>query len=312
MLIVLSFYFLIVWLVFFKFKLLSWSRGWKSVVYGIAITIALVVVGALQHYTPGSSIAVVQTDSQLIYPAVSGRVVSVAVHNTQSVNSGDILFQIDPAPFQYQVDKFTAVVTLDAIKLDDMQTLVSKEAASRRQIDKAQAELDQSRAQLADARYQLQQSQVRAPADGVIVGATLEVGQYVGPNQGVLNFFGAQGHWILAGVKQNGLVRIAPGQPVSVTFASSPGEIYSSTVALVPGDSIAGQVSVEDVGDPFAAVKQAGNVYPVRVNFPEDADPGLRRGGAIASATFFTDEGNPINALAKILQWISTWLAYIF
>jgi RND family efflux transporter MFP subunit len=312
MLIVLSLYFLIVWLVFIKLKLLPWSRGWKTLVYSIAVTVALVVVGALQHYTPASSIAVVQTDSQQIYPAVSGRVVSVAVQNTQSVRSGEILFEIDPAPFQYQVDKFTAVVTLAEIKLDDMQTLVRKEAASRRQIDRAQAELDQARAELADARYNMEQAQVRAPADGTVMGATLEIGQYVGPSQGVLNFISADGHWIIAGVKQNGLVRIAPGQPVSITFASSPGEIYSSTVALVPTDSVAGQMSVEDVNDPFAAVKQAGNIYPVRVNFPEAADPSLRRGGAIAAATFFTDEGNPINALAKILQWISTWLAYIF
>jgi RND family efflux transporter MFP subunit len=298
--------------VFIKFKLLPWSRGWKTLVYGIAITVALVVIGALQHYTPSSSIAVVQANAQQIYPAVSGRVISVKVEDTQPVVAGEVLFEIDPAPLQYQVDKFTAVVKLAEIKLDDMQTLVSRDAASRRQIDRAQAELDQARAELADAHYNLEQAQVRAPADGAVFGAVLETGQYVGPSQGVLNFISSGGHWIVAGVKQNGLVRIAPGQSVWVTFASSPGEIYSSTVALVTRDSIAGIVSAEDVSDPFAAVKQAGNVYPVRVNYPVDADSSLRRGGTIASVTFFTDEGNPINALAKILLWISTWLAYIF
>jgi multidrug resistance efflux pump len=312
MLIVLSLYFLVVWLVFIKFKLLPWSRGWKTLVYGIAVTVALVVVGALQHYTPASSMAVVQADAQQIYPVVSGRVVSVGVKNTQAVAAGEILFEIDPAPFQYQVDKYTAVLKLAEIKLDDMRTLVSREAASRREIDKAEAERDQATAELADAIYQLENARVRAPADGTIFGAALEIGQYVASRQGVLNFIGLEGHWIVAGVKQNGLVRIAPGQPVSVTFASSPGEIYSSTVALVPTDSVSGLVSAEDVGDPLAAVRQASNIYPVRVNFPADADPQLRRGGSLASATFFTDEGNPINALAKILQWVSTWLAYIF
>jgi RND family efflux transporter MFP subunit len=312
MLIVLSLYFLVVWLVFIKFELLPWSRGWKTLVYGIAVTVALVVVGALQHYTPASSMAVVQADAQQIYPVVSGRVVSVGVKNTQAVVAGEVLFEIDPAPFQYQVDKYTAVLKLAEIKLDDMRTLVSREAASRREIDKAEAERDQATAELADAIYQLKNARVRAPADGTIFGAALEIGQYVASSQGVLNFIGLEGHWIVAGVKQNGLVRIAPGQPVSITFASSPGEIYSSTVALVPTDSIAGLVAAEDVSDPLAAVRQASNIYPVRVNFPTGADPQLRRGGSLASATFFTDEGNPINALAKILQWVSTWLAYIF
>jgi RND family efflux transporter MFP subunit len=312
MLIVLSLYFLVVWLVFIKFELLPWSRGWKTLVYGIAVTVALVVVGALQHYTPASSMAVVQADAQQIYPVVSGRVVSVGVKNTQAVVAGEVLFEIDPAPFQYQVDKYTAVLKLAEIKLDDVRTLVSREAASRREIDKAEAERDQATAELADAIYQLKNARVRAPADGTIFGAALEIGQYVVSSQGVLNFIGLEGHWIVAGVKQNGLVRIAPGQPVSITFASSPGEIYSSTVALVPTDSIAGLVAAEDVSDPLAAVRQASNIYPVRVNFPTGADPQLRRGGSLASATFFTDEGNPINALAKILQWVSTWLAYIF
>jgi hypothetical protein len=47
MAIVLALYALIVWLIFFKFKLLPWNRVWKSVVYGIAAAVALFVVGAL-------------------------------------------------------------------------------------------------------------------------------------------------------------------------------------------------------------------------------------------------------------------------
>ena len=49
MLIVLSFFFLVVWLIFFKWKWLPWSRGWKVTVYTTALGIALVVVGALQY-----------------------------------------------------------------------------------------------------------------------------------------------------------------------------------------------------------------------------------------------------------------------
>jgi len=34
--------------------------------------------------------------------------------------------------------------------------------------------------------------------------------------------------------------------------------------------------------------------------------------GSLAQVTIFTSEGNPINVLAKILQWISTWANYVF
>ena len=60
MLIVLSIFFLIVWLVFLKFKWLPFNRTWKIIVWTMALAIALVVVGALQYYTPASKLAVVE------------------------------------------------------------------------------------------------------------------------------------------------------------------------------------------------------------------------------------------------------------
>ena len=78
----------------------------------------------------------------------------------------------------------------------------------------------------------------------------------------------------------------------SLLLASSPGEIYISTVAQVPRELVGGQVTSEGTFNPFATVSEANGLYPVRVHFPAD--------------------GNPINALAKILLWISAWMAYIF
>ena len=77
MLIVLGLFFFIVWLVFFKFKWLPWNTAWKTSIYLTAITIALVVVGALQYYTPVSSKALVEARAQFIYPQVSGPIQAV-------------------------------------------------------------------------------------------------------------------------------------------------------------------------------------------------------------------------------------------
>ena len=104
MLIVLSVYFLLVWLIFSKLKLLPWNGFWKTTVYTIATAVALVVVGALQYYTPGSKVAVVQADTQKIFPLVGGRVESVEVGGTQVVSAGEVLFTLDARPFQYSVD----------------------------------------------------------------------------------------------------------------------------------------------------------------------------------------------------------------
>jgi hypothetical protein len=47
------------------------------------------------------------------------------------------------------------------------------------------------------------------------------------------------------------------------------------------------------------------------LNFPEDAPGYLHRPGTEASITVFADEGNPINLLAVIVQWIGSKLAYL-
>ena len=112
MLIALGLFAFIVWIVFFKFKWLPFNTTWKVVISITALTIALVVLGALHYYTPMSRVAVVSAHTQHIYPVVSGRVDEVFVSRSDSVSAGDKLFSIDPRPFQYAVDNWTATLKL--------------------------------------------------------------------------------------------------------------------------------------------------------------------------------------------------------
>ena len=168
MAIVLGAYFLLVWLVFIKLKLLPWNRAWKTVIYGIAIAVGLIVLGALQYHTPSSKMAVVQSDNQKISPLVSGRLESVEVKGTQEVKKGEVLFTLDARPFQYAVDQKTAALELANILLRDTTTLVEKGAAPRATLDKYTAERDQAKATYEIAVYDLENTIVRAPDAAVI------------------------------------------------------------------------------------------------------------------------------------------------
>jgi multidrug resistance efflux pump len=112
-------------------------------------------------------------------------------------------------------------------------------------------------------------------------------------------------------LKQNGLRLVESGQQASVTFNSSPGVVYQSRVALIPAAVVQGQVTVESAAAPVQAVSSAQSGYPVRIELPSDMSAEQARVGSLAQVTVFTSEGNPINVLAKILQWISTWVDYI-
>jgi len=164
MLIVLSLFFLVVWLVFFKFQWLPWNRPWKYTIYTMAVAIALVVVGALQYYTPTSQSAVVESHTQFIYPLVSGDVTEVFVEGSHSVKAGDKLFRIDPRPYQYAVDNWVAATRLAELALVDAKQLVGSGAIARFALDEKQAQYDQAVAQLENARYNLENTLVVAPA----------------------------------------------------------------------------------------------------------------------------------------------------
>ena len=311
MLIVLSFFFLVVWLIFFKLEWLPWSRGWKVTVYSLALGIALVVVGALQYYTPVSTMAVVEARAQQIYPLVTGRVDKVYIEGAQAASKGEKLFSIDARPFQYAVSKWTATVKLAEIELADAQKLVTSGNIERIARDQKQAAYDEAKAQLENAQYELENTVVLAPADGYIALNTLRIGQRVTNQTAALTFIDMSELYIIAVVKQNGLSGIAPGKRATVSFSAAPGEIFQTEVERSVLGVIQGQITIESASSPLQAVKAAQNVYPIRIAFPEDAPAELREPGKLAQVTVFTDEGNPINILAKVLQWVSTWLDFI-
>ena len=81
-------------------------RRWRGPLLLIAPVI--LIVGALAFYLQGGRYqttdnAYLQSGLVAVSPNVPGRVVAVAVRNNQQVNKGDILFRLDPAPFEAEV-----------------------------------------------------------------------------------------------------------------------------------------------------------------------------------------------------------------
>nr|WP_249139741.1 biotin/lipoyl-binding protein [Bradyrhizobium japonicum] len=95
------------WAVFSKFKLVRWSwpSGTISILTGVLI---LATFMALFNYlTPSGKVTVTGRVVE-IAPNVSGEIVAIPVKPNLPVKIGDVLFQIDPAPFQYKVSQLRA------------------------------------------------------------------------------------------------------------------------------------------------------------------------------------------------------------
>lgn len=73
----------------------------------------ILVLGALFFYLSGGQYedtdnAYLQSGLVSVSPNVAGRVIEVDVHDNQAVRKGDVLFRIDPAPYQAAVDEAAA------------------------------------------------------------------------------------------------------------------------------------------------------------------------------------------------------------
>ncbi len=133
-----------------------------------------------------------------IRPQVSGKLISVHFKDGSLVKKGDLLFTIDPRPFeaelnraQAQLASAEAQVTYTGSNLSRIQRLIQSNAVSRQELDLAEndarsasANLQAARAAVQSARLNLEYTRITAPVSGRISRAEVTVGNVVSAGNG--------------------------------------------------------------------------------------------------------------------------------
>ncbi|HXT30382.1 MAG TPA: HlyD family secretion protein [Vicinamibacterales bacterium] len=127
--ILLGIYSLFVWLIFIKFKWLPWTTPWKV---AVAIFPVLAIAGMLlllNIFAPTTGDVRVVKYIVPVVSQVRGRVVEVPVENNRPVKKGDVLFGIDPTPYQNEVHSLEARLNADLAKVGaDREKLIESQA----------------------------------------------------------------------------------------------------------------------------------------------------------------------------------------
>src|SRR5712675_82789 len=103
----------------------------------VAVTILLFALSiVMERFTPSSSQAVVQAYVVRMAPEVAGRVIGVDVADNTRVDAGQVLFRIDPRPFelavaeaQAQLEQIGQTLGASTAAVESAQARVVKEAA---------------------------------------------------------------------------------------------------------------------------------------------------------------------------------------
>src|SRR5260370_5457504 len=99
-LILLIIYSVIVWLIFFKFKLLPWNITSQVIVATIPIIALTILILIMNIAAPSSSDVRAQNYVIPIVPRVTGPVTEAPIEPNRPIKKGAVLFKIDTVPFE--------------------------------------------------------------------------------------------------------------------------------------------------------------------------------------------------------------------
>jgi multidrug resistance efflux pump len=160
----LGIYSFLVWLIFIKFKWLPWNITSQVIVVTIPIIALTVMILTLNVVAPSSAKLRVFKYTIPIVSQVRGRVLEVPVEEgNRLVHKGDVLFRVDPTPYQLDVDNLEAQLALaQGGQRETVESLTganAKAAEARAAIAQASARITEVEARLSLARKRVEQNQ---------------------------------------------------------------------------------------------------------------------------------------------------------
>jgi multidrug resistance efflux pump len=300
MIVVLLNVYLVILFVLVKSNIVRFNLFWKI---SPVIVFLLLLVGLFIPMGWGApqGSAVVVRNSVAIVPDVAGEVIDVPVAANVPLKAGDVLFRIDPTPYDAQVKAIQAQLKLSTTRLAQMTQLFERDSGRGFDVEQRQSEVDQLKAQLEGAQWNLDKTTIRAPADGYVTNVALRKGARVAnlPLSPVMAFIDTSNTLIGVELAQIDARYVAPGQAVEVTFKYLPGQVFTGKVETVLQAIATGQVQTSGLAVQSKGIEAAPFVARIRLDDAALAD--RLPVGSTGTAAIFTDRVKAAHVIRKVL-----------
>jgi RND family efflux transporter MFP subunit len=280
-----------------RFGIVSFNLFWKCSPFIVLLLLNLLLFIPMGWGAPQGSALVVRNAVSII-PSVAGEVIDVPVEGNAALKTGDVLFRIDPVPYEAQVRAIEAQLKLSATRLAQMTQLFERDSGRGFDVEQRQSEVDQLKAQLEGAKWNLDKTIVRAPADGYVTNVALRKGARVASSP-VMAFIDTSETLIGVEISQNDARYIASGQPVELTFKLVPGTVYSGKVETVLQAISTGQTQASGLAVTPKAIESAP--FVVRVKLDDQELSKRLPAGSTGTAAIFTEAVKPTHVIRKVL-----------
>lgn len=300
-------YFSFCWIIFkiFKIPVNKWSL--TTVVLGAVIMMGIILAG-MAYFHPASKTARSYFITTPIVSNVRGKVIEVPVKTNVPLKKGDILFKIDPVPFQGIVDDLNAQLAFSKKRLADSIELVKIAGGAKFDIDQYEKEVRSLEGQLVTAQFNLESCTVRAPGDGFVTHLRVRPGQMAVPLPvlPVMTFVTDDTVMFMAGFSQAPMQNIKEGNEAEVIFPGIPGRVFKAKVDQILPALAEGEISASK--SMFSITQQLPEgLVPVFLTFEEDMSGFYIPLGSSATATVYSHRWHHIVIIRKILLRMESW-----
>lgn len=150
---------------------------------GVPVDVAEVVSRKITDWTEFSG-RLQAVDRVEIRPQVTGVLTAVHFKDGAQVKKGEVLFTIDPRPYEAEVFSAQARANYTASDLARAERLLSENAISKRDFEEKKNAAQTAEAALRIAKLNLDYTQIKAPIAGRVSRAEVTVGNLVTANSG--------------------------------------------------------------------------------------------------------------------------------
>jgi RND family efflux transporter MFP subunit len=164
----------------------------------------------------------------------SGIVQRISVVDGQKVKQGQLLAQLDLSEIRAQHRQAEADFKQASLDVTRLETLVAQRLAPKEKLDNALIRKDKAKAALNIAEFNLKHSQIKAPANGVIITKHIETDELVSPGQPIITFSPNSKGWVVkAGLIDREAVYVNLGDTTTIELDAYPGQTLSGEVTEI-------------------------------------------------------------------------------
>ena len=287
----------------------------------VKLTVTLSILGAAAYFgyhkfreyieNPWTRDGQVRTQVIQVASRVSGMVVKIDIVDNQAVKAGDLLFELDPEPYQVKVDQSAARLQRSIesskgkkIEYERVKTIYDKDPGAVSQKDmvrnetnyyKSLADIDSSTEALNTAKLNLGFTKVHAEVDGYVSNVNFQIGTQAVTNQPILALVDTSSYWVFGFFREDAISDVKIGDRVKVTLMAYPdtplsGKVESIAWGIAHSDGNPGANLLPSVQPVFQWIRLAQRI-PVRIELDKLPEGVELRFGLTASVMVLKSTG---------------------